>query len=267
LKQHAGPFPAEVELLAGLAGLVGHGHQMAQLLAKSADEIDFDRPLSGEAVDIPPPLARTTASLLAYAYMRGPVDSLRTLSKRAHDILNTLVPPERRALMHQTGLDRVARMSFPLVGADEVHTHQDDVMIYLQAQRSLVRGRIDEVRRTLRRTEQQLQFGAISDYSNDGILSHAQLYLAIGDSAQAIQLIDRYLANIAEVARNQFDQPYQPVTLVHLMILRAELAEKAGHRAIARKWARAVIDLWQESDNEFKPLMRRMRSIARFNVR
>ncbi len=263
VRAYRNPTPEQALVLAGLAGLLGRGHLLVQLLVAGADSTSYDRPLSGVSVDIPPPLSRATAGLLGYAYIGGPVDSVRLFRHRAHEALNALVAPERRALVHQTGLDRAARVSFPLIGEDEVHREPVSQMPFIPEQAALARGDTAFVRRRLNDLESQLQARPPTDYASDGVLTRAQLLLAIGDTTKAIAFLDRYLDDLHNLPRHHFRQPYQPATIVRLMIIRAEVAARRGDRAAARKWSRAVLELWHDADRELQPVLRRMRTFSR----
>jgi hypothetical protein len=46
------------------------------------------------------------------------------------------------------------------------------------------------------------------------------------------------------------------------MALRAELAAAAGDRALAARWARAVITLWSDADPPLAPTLARMRQLG-----
>jgi hypothetical protein len=261
LRAYRNPTREQAPTLAGLAGLLGRGHMMAQLLVQ--DTANYDRPLSGQSVDVPPPVARATAALLGYASVGAHVDSIRLLRQRAHEALHALVPPARRGVVHQTGLDRAARMTFPLIGADEVHREPISPMPFIPEQSALARGDKAFVRQSLNGLQANLQARPAADYPSDGVLTRAQLLLAIGDTAGTITLLDRYLIDLPNMPRHNFRQPYQPASIVRLMVLRAEIAARRGDRASARKWARAVMELWRDGDRELQPVLRRMRTFAR----
>jgi hypothetical protein len=46
------------------------------------------------------------------------------------------------------------------------------------------------------------------------------------------------------------------------MALRAELAATRGDRAVARRWADAVIALWGDADQGLQPLVGRIRALG-----
>jgi hypothetical protein len=46
------------------------------------------------------------------------------------------------------------------------------------------------------------------------------------------------------------------------MALRAELASRTGDRPTARRWAQAVVALWEKGDRTVQPLIERMRPLV-----
>jgi hypothetical protein len=102
-----------------------------------------------------------------------------------------------------------------------------------------------------------------AENSADGVFTEAQLYLALRDFAGAVQLLDAYLNDLPHLSPAQFAQPYQPATIVRLMAMRAQLAARAGDHATARRWSRAVVDLWQDGDDALTPFLDQMRTLAR----
>jgi len=56
--------------------------------------------------------------------------------------------------------------------------------------------------------------------------------------------------------------------LVRAMALRAELADRAGDVARARRWARAVHELWQDAEtDELRGTVERMRVLSAKRIR
>lgn len=264
LEKHGSLDPADARRLAGLAGLTGRPREMAGLLVQGAADFDYDRPPSGEDVEVPLDLARAASALLAYAYFGGPADSLKAMSVRAHQILDSETDGERRRLLHAATLDRAARLTFPVLGADDAHRSTTPIVPLMEMQRMLWRGNTDGLKEALAELDRS-QFGTKpTDMAADGILTEVQLFLAVRDTVRATRLLDRYLNDLKGVPSSHFRQPYQPVSIVRLMALRAELAERRQDRDVARKWARAVVDLWRKGDTQLDPTLRHMRWLARF---
>jgi hypothetical protein len=130
-------------------------------------------------------------------------------------------------------------------------------------QADLARGDTNAVANSLRDLERLRVGSRPASEAADGPLLRAQLYLAIRDTAGAVRVLDGYLGDMVNITPGNFAQPYQPVSIVRMMALRAELAAQADDRQRARKEARAALDLWRDADKELQPQLRRLRSLAR----
>ena len=263
MRENADPSALDAQLLAGLAGMTGRVHDMVHYLDVGVDSIDFDTPLSGQKVGIPTPLAQATARLLAYSYVGAPVDSVRALSERAHQALHRMVSLEERITVHQTGLDRAARMNFGVLGLDDAHEDADRAGLFIREQAALARGDLAGLRASLDTWAERMQRQNPTDFASDGVLTYAQLRLALRDTAEATAVLDRYLADLHNLQRGHFRQPWQPASIVRLMAPRADLAAAARDRTNARRWSRAVLELWKDGDRELQPVLKRMRSHSR----
>ena len=60
--------------------------------------------------------------------------------------------------------------------------------------------------------------------------------------------------------------PVQAGSFVRAMVLRAELAARAGDRRAAARWAAVVVELWSQADAPLQPLVIRMRRLAEFRT-
>jgi DNA-binding SARP family transcriptional activator/tetratricopeptide (TPR) repeat protein len=263
LRTYKNPQPAEARRLAGIAGLVGDAHSMSALLVQAAPVFDIDVPMAGQNVEPPLALTRAASALLGYAYVGVPLDSIRRLTRRAHEVLDASVRPEQRELMHAATLDRAAFMTFGALGSEDAHRTNRLAWPQIQIQGALARGDTAEARSLLIHLD-SLRVGiTASAVAADGALVEAQLLLALRDTTAAKQRLDAYLNSLSSVSIPNFNQPYQPVSIVRMMALRAELAAHGDERQVARKWARAVVDLWQDGSKELRPTLRRMRTLAR----
>jgi hypothetical protein len=126
----------------------------------------------------------------------------------------------------------------------------------------LARGDTAGVReefRTLRQARQSLRPG---DVAFDGTYHEARLLLAIGDTTQAVRLLDLSLEALPTLGTDLIDQVPQVATLVRGMALRAELAASAGDTVTAKRWARDVSLLWSGGDPELQSILSRMHAIS-----
>ena len=255
--------------LAGLAGLIGRPHAMAELLRTAARDsmvLIYDTPpATGIDPHIAPQYARTVMPLLAYAALGAPADSLRPVLMRAHEALRLFVPLEERANVHAATLDRAERMLFAALGPSDVHNtplkaagvaawhYMPDLQGMLaRSEISALRNALAEID-SFRRTQQAI------DYASDLLLNRAELRLAIGDTVAALRTIQPYLDDLRNLRPSDFNHAYQPASIVRLMIMRAELAARRNDRVTARRWAAAAYELWRSGDRELAAQKQRLR--------
>ena len=132
----------------------------------------------------------------------------------------------------------------------------------LAMQWALARGDTAAVRaqfRNLREVQRDLRPG---DVAFDGTYHQAWLLLAIGDTAEAIHLLDLTLEALPTIGTDLIDQLPEVTTLVRGMALRAELASKAGDMTTARRWAQHVVQLWSGADIELQPVVTKLRGVV-----
>ena len=264
IKDNHHPSPEGALALAGIAGLVGRPHTMARLFSEGAEDFDKDLPSSGVEMELPIEFARDVGRLLAYAHIGEPKDSITRISQRAHAFLTARVPVQDRTAMHETGLDRAARTLFHAIGPDDSHRLASPSHPTVRLQRMLMLNDTANLRLELQKLAARRSSLRPGDVAADAVHSTALLHLALKDTVAAVNGLENYLNDLRNVSVTQFSQPYQPATLVRVMELRARLAAKSDDRATARRWSRAVIDLWQDGDKELKPLLHDMRKLARF---
>jgi len=58
------------------------------------------------------------------------------------------------------------------------------------------------------------------------------------------------------------EEAAETVMLVRLMALRADLADRRGEYAVARRWGQTVVALWTNADDALQPTVQRMRRFA-----
>jgi hypothetical protein len=101
-----------------------------------------------------------------------------------------------------------------------------------------------------------------ANLSLDMRFQQAWLAAAVGDSAAAAALLDHGFSAIPSYGQYMFDNVQNPAALVRMMVLRAELASRAGDARTARQWALAAAALWAGADPELQPVVSRMRTLA-----
>jgi hypothetical protein len=118
--------------------------------------------------------------------------------------------------------------------------------------------------RKLREVQRALRPG---DVAFDGTYHEAWLLLAIGDTAEATNLLDLSLDALPALGTGLTDQLPEAATLVRGMALRAALAAQAGDMATARRWAQDVLLLWSGADRELRPAVTKLRRLVPVQVK
>ncbi len=155
-------------------------------------------------------------------------------------------------------------LAFPALRAVELPASSGGYLAELRAaalrhDHATVRARFDE----LQRQRAPLRPG---DIAIDATLQEAAVLLAVGDSAAAAAHLDAALSALPVLQLN-FDQVATTGSLVRAMVLRADLAARAGDRATAARWAASAATLWANADAPLQSTVRRMRSLAGPDVR
>jgi hypothetical protein len=184
------------------------------------------------------------------------------LEERVERLIPSYVVPAKRTAARQAMLDIPAVLGFPERGVRPMHRAKAGGDYLLVMQWMLAQGDTASVRqeyRKIREVQRNLRPG---DVSFDGTYHEAWLLLAIGDTAEATQLLDLSLQALSTLGVDIIDQLPEAATLVRGMTLRAQLAARAGDPTTASRWAQDVLTLWSNADSELQPTVTRMRSIA-----
>ncbi len=92
----------------------------------------------------------------------------------------------------------------------------------------------------------------------------ARLWMAIGDTAQAIDWLERSLGGLPTSDPRMLTDQARAAALVRAMVLRADFANAARDPNAARRWGTAVTLLWGRADSDLRPIVDRM---ARYGAR
>jgi hypothetical protein len=199
-------------------------------------------------------------ALLAYAAFGGPADSVRALARR----LDTLIA------IHEGGEPGVGfgcqfrwaplSMAFPVLRRTTVDDECWRGVRWLEVQDAHEAG-------DTARAIAALDGLAASRSSRPGDVATLDGYLEawtrieLGDTTGALARLDQTLTSIPVLRNDLLPEVAQVTGLVRVMALRARLAAVSEDSAVASRWARAVVDLWNESDEALQPDVDRMRAI------
>ncbi len=253
--------PADAWRVAALGALTGRVRLTAELLGRAAPQ-DTLRTETGQFLR--PPLAVTSASLtlLAFAALGAPVDSVTTWRTRTETAVRSWAAPKDQAAVLRATLDEPAALAFFSTGAWSVHRSQAGPMYPIEMQWALAHGDTARVRARFDALRQERRDIRPGDVAIDATYEEARLLLAIGDTAAAVHLLDLSLDALPGLGAGMLDRVPEAATLVRAMQLRATVADRLRDGDTRRRWARAVATLWQHADPVLQPAVDSMRTWA-----
>jgi hypothetical protein len=237
--------------LAGIAALTGRATQAGELAKEGA----------GGLSEVPAHLERRLRSLLVYASLGGPLDTLRAAELELERAIDESLPA---SLQGSVGLDWALATSlmWPDLTSRGLARLRGKGSPLVDAQAATAAGDSGSARVYLRTLRQARAAIPPHDVALDGLFAEARLLLALGDSAAAASWLDPTLNAIHLAQPTSLTLDGRPGALVRAIAFRAELASHLGDAAGARKWARAVVILWSDSDPFLKPIVRRMNQLT-----
>lgn len=245
--------------VAGVAVLLGRPALAARLLAP--EDSNFMPAAAGnEPVRLPVSAMRTGLSLLAYAAVGAPRDSIESLEGRAERDVLRLAPADREGARSAL-LDAAAELAFDNLGPRRAHRPPPAYSREMEMQWGLARGDTAFVRANLDTVLAGSAAPAADEVSADAVYERSWLLAAIGDTAAAEGYLDGTLEDLPDTFAALFD--YVPLAggLARTMVLRADLAALRGRPETARRWAGAVVTLWSGAEPALQPTVARMERI------
>jgi tetratricopeptide (TPR) repeat protein len=258
------PDPNAAAWLAGVAVLTGQVNRAAALLA-----LDVSAPFvtpEGVHVVLPASVAAAARALLVYAAVGAPAESLSAVERRVTRLVASWVEPQRQAAARRAALSDPAMLAFPQLGAREAHAGRVGGNYLLELQRSLVRDPA-AVRAGIARLDSSRGDLRPGDVAIEIVYQEAWLLVAVGDTAAAVERLDRSLNALPALGTALLEQVPQAAGLVRAMALRAELAAATGDWTTAPRWARAVTALWRDADPDLGAVVARMAALVSGNRR
>jgi tetratricopeptide (TPR) repeat protein len=262
LRANPNPIMDDARQLRGLAALTGRVHLAARLQRRAAPDFTF-MTSAWEEINVPLQLTDAALGLRAYASFGAPVDSLLTLERRVERLIPSYVETRRRARTREALLDWPSVLSFPELGLGPTHRAKAGSDYRMEMQWELAQGDTAQLRQHFKKLEEVQRALRPGDVAFDGTYHAAWLLLAIGDTAQAVHLLDLTLEALPTIRSDLIDQLPQVATFVRGMALRAELADRAKDPTTAKRWARNVTVLWSGADPELQPTVKRMLTISK----
>ena len=253
--------PAQSSEMAGLAALTGHVFMTADLLQRSA-AVDTQTTLQGAPILLPKPAVEQALKLVAYAAFGAPRESLLVARTRTEQQINIWVEQRQKAQARGALLLLPSMLAFPEVGVSTLHrtATADAYLIAMQA--AFARGDSARLRNSFAWLDSLRKNTRPGDLGVSSVYLESWLLLASKDTAAAIRRIDPFLEALPTIGLHVVEEAAETVMLVRLMALRADLADRRGEYAVARRWGQTVAALWTNADDALQPTVQRMRRFA-----
>ena len=246
--------PRVSEVLSGIAALTGRIALTARVTS-AASAAGF------AALDVAPPLAAAAQQFNARAAPGVCDDSLRSLRADFERVLDSYATPSRKDRLRQSTIWQGAAMAFPCLRGAAIQGLPATSPLD-RAQQAFAAGN-QVLTRTILDSLTAMRVGyKPGDISLDHTVQESWLRAAIGDSAAAERQLDLVLDALPTLGVQSVQEPAQSAAIGRAMVFRADLAHARGNRSSARRWAAAVVELWQGADAALSPTLARMRSLA-----
>jgi tRNA A-37 threonylcarbamoyl transferase component Bud32 len=244
----APPASASVDMLEALAVLTGRAALAARLAQRGSRE-------PGESS-----ARRLGRTLLVYAALGGPSDSLRAHERSLNLAIASLDADQRLGLRQQWGA-RAATLAFPDLGPDSLAPYQSGDDVVLDAQRALLAGDTAAARRYLRPTLAHRR-ERIESASYDGAWPELAMLVRLGDFAAAARQIDLMLAALPHTSPLALADAPAAGPFVRILVLRADVANRLGDSRTARQMATLAATLWSDADPFLQQTVAHLRSLG-----
>lgn len=244
------PTPYQAGYLANLAALTGHAARSAILMhvaAADTNNVPFLGP-DGRRLVLPSETMVTVLSLRVFASLGGPRDSVRASYQRVSRLLERGVPSATRDAIRRRVLATPAILAVDDLGASDLAATADaDPLL---AMRAAIARRNDAAARSA-----AARFAAsVENYSPgtvglDRLMAYASMLLALGDTSAATRQLDAALDAMPRARTILLEATPQAASLGRTLVLRTELAVRAGDRPTAARRFRDAEALWGGADS------------------
>ena len=229
-----------------LAALRGHVFRVIEIEKAYAAHYRVWLPTGPEP--LPVAVARDAISLSNFSAFGGPTDSILAVTSRLKQKVQSHIPPAKQDPVLRALLTRPLCLAAPVIGLSalvELGTNADPTTRALHAlgmgNRKLARTYVDSIARL----HSERPPGEVT---MDATYLEAWLHAQLGDTAQAVRLLDNSLSGISLGASSMLNSPLLTASLVRAMDLRARLEDGLGHTKEASLWRSAVADLWGKGE-------------------
>jgi hypothetical protein len=233
----------EIEMLAALATLRGDARRAINFLGMSTDGGNV-RLTDGRAWPMPATVAAPWKALEVYSALGRSPDSILASRDRLEDVVRRDVAPDLVPLVRASLMMRQLTLAAPAVGAGVLSGLDPGRNIIAGLIRDVASGDTTALRAGLRMVDSLRYKRDASALSIDGTYLFSWLRLVAGDTIGAERQMDTVLEQLRVFTDGAPTDLIGSALVVRLMRQRAEVAERQGKTALARRWRAAVDTLW-----------------------
>ena len=239
-------------LFAGLAALTGQASRAARLMKITG---------VAERIGGQGSYRETGPSLMVYAALGGPTDSLDALESRLRtDIEGSTIGVQRRMARLQW-LARAATLAFGKHRMESIDALEGEGDPFLDLQAAWAGGDTARVLKGMEDT-QTARIGFLpSSVSLDALLPEAELLMELGKHAEARAWLAPAMDLLPQIMPEILTNPVEVAALVRMVALRSEIAFRLGDLDEASRWREVVGVLWEDADEFLRAEVRRLDSM------
>jgi serine/threonine protein kinase len=212
-------------------------------------------------VTIPPQVSQVAAAYLAHAALGDCTAATDKIENQLTTRISSYFAEKERGIVEPQLMSRSLSLAAPCSrGSSALKIRTPDALA--KAQQALAKGELTTVKRYFDSTVLARREFRPSDLSLDYAFQEAWLRSAAGDTAGAMRQLDEALDAIPSISSGSFRDVAGAGAFGRMMTLRADLASATGDQTKARRYAKAVSELWAEADSELQLVLVRMRRMA-----
>jgi hypothetical protein len=233
--------------LASLAAVTGHA-SLAAHYSRIAD-----------ASGAPAALGAIAPSLIAFAAMGGPADSVQHYATAVAHAIDASTGTLNRPRARLEWLLRAAMLSLPndylsrsfAVDSEARGIPERILLAWRRGARQDAESLLTAVR------SERIKRGILaSDLAIDGLLFEATVFASFNDTNKVAEWLDPVLDSLPKRSPINLADVAQAGPLIRAMSARAIIADKAGDVALARRWTAAVATLWDGGDSDVQRVLK-----------
>jgi serine/threonine protein kinase/tetratricopeptide (TPR) repeat protein len=238
--------------LAALTGKIGKMSELARLIPAYYAAGTASAPVS---------VMDAAASYFAFAALGVCADTILFVERHLDEQITHFVAEDERDRVTLAIKGRPRSMLGPCTAGRSSLGLPASATRLLRMQQALATNNNVALRGMLATVADQSRAQRPGDISLDLTYQLSWLSAAVGDTAQAVQQLDRALGSLPSLSGLSIREPAAAAAAGRSMAFRADLAAARGEADERKRWAQALVDLWATADAPLQPRVMKMRSL------